>query len=143
MSISTKKKILGIGILKQPDAHTSSYDPELVKQQVNDELARLCAAGFEVTLYFADSSKSRETTLSEVRQHLHNGGGPWDGVSIGFGLRGDVAYTALFEDIVNAVVADTTGGAGVAGEKKNKVPRFMFTSSTADIYDAAVRVLGT
>lgn len=130
---SAKKRILGIGILKEPSGNDPSYSPERVKQEVQDELTKLREAGFEVTLYFADS-KSIESAMPEVKRHLDSG--PWDGVSIGYGLRGDTAYTPLFEEIVNAVVTET------GREDGENVPKFMFTSSTGDIYDAAIRVLG-
>lgn len=124
-----KRKILGIGILKESSSQDPSYSPERVKHEVDQELARLQEAGFEFTLYFADS-KDTGAALPAVRELLR--GLTWDGVSIGFGLRGDTEYTALFEDIVNTVVAEAQG----------PVPKFMFTSSTTDIYDAAIRVLG-
>lgn len=129
MAAQPKRKILGIGILKESSSQDPSYDPERVKQEVDHELARLREAGFEFTLYFADG-KDTGAALPAVRELLR--GSAWDGVSIGFGLRGAVEYTALFEDIVNAVVAEAQG----------PVPKLMFTSSTTDIYDAAVRVLG-
>lgn len=124
-----RRKILGIGILKESSSQDPSYSPERVKQEVDQELARLREAGFEFTLYFADS-KDTGAALPAVRELLRSS--TWEGVSIGFGLRGDIEYTALFEDIVNTVVAESQG----------PVPKFMFTSSTTDIYDAAIRVLG-
>lgn len=129
---NSTKRILGIGILKEASGQDPNYDPDRVKQEVNRELARLEEAGFEMTLYFADSTQL-EKTLPEVEQHLKNG--PWDGISIGFGLRGAIEYTSLFEDIVNMVVTKTWG-------PEEQRPRFMFTASTTDIYDAAIRVLG-
>ncbi|KAH8757290.1 hypothetical protein F5883DRAFT_568536 [Diaporthe sp. PMI_573] len=124
-----KRKILGIGILKESSSQDPSYSPELVKQEVDQELERLRAAGFGFTLYFADS-RDTGAALPAIRELLR--GSAWDGVSIGFGLRGAIEYTALFEDIVNTVVAEAQG----------PVPKLMFTSSTTDIYDAAIRVLG-
>lgn len=129
MATAPRRKILGIGILKESSSQVPSYSPERVKQEVDQELARLREAGFEFTLYFADS-KDTGAALPAVRELLR--GSTWDGVSIGFGLRGAIEYTALFEDIVNAVVAEAQG----------PVPKLMFTSSTTDIYDAAIRVLG-
>lgn len=129
MATAPRRKILGIGILKESSSQDPSYSPERVKQEVDQELARLREAGFEFTLYFADS-KDTGAALPAVRELLR--GSTWDGVSIGFGLRGDIEYTTLFEDIVNAVVAEVQG----------PVPKLMFTSSTTDIYDAAIRVLG-
>lgn len=129
MATSPTRKILGIGILKETSSQDPAYSPERVKQEVDQELARLREAGFDFTLYFADS-KDTGAALPAVRELLR--GSKWDGVSIGFGLRGAIEYTALFEDIVNAVVAEAQG----------PVPKFMFTSSTTDIYDAAIRVLG-
>ena len=123
------RKILGIGILKESSSQDPTYSAERVKQEVDRELERLRAAGFEFTLYFADS-KNTGAALPEIMELLR--GSRWDGVSIGFGLRGAIEYTALFEDIVNAVVA----------EAKGPVPKLMFTRSTTDIYDAAIRVLG-
>ncbi|KAG8157741.1 hypothetical protein KVR01_012403 [Diaporthe batatas] len=124
-----KRKILGIGILKESSSQDPAYSPERVQQEVNRELERLRAAGFDFTLYFADS-KDTGAALPAIRELLR--GSTWDGVSIGFGIRGAVEYTALFEDIVNTIVAEVQG----------PVPKFMFTSSTTDIYDAAIRVLG-
>lgn len=129
MATSPTRKILGIGILKETSSQDPAYSPERVKHEVDQELARLRDAGFDFTLYFADS-KDTGAALPAVRALLR--GSTWDGVSIGFGLRGAIEYTALFEDIVNAVVAEAQG----------PVPKLMFTSSTADIYDAAIRVLG-
>lgn len=129
MATAPRRKILGIGILKESSSQDPSYSPERVKHEVDQELTRLRQAGFEFTLYFADS-KNTSAALAAVRELLR--GSKWDGVSIGFGLRGAIEYTALFEDIVNAVVAEAQG----------PVPKLMFTSSTADIYDAAIRVLG-
>lgn len=124
-----RRRILGIGILKESSSQDPGYSPERVKQEVDRELGRLRAAGFEFTLYFADS-KDTGAALPAITELLR--GSTWDGVSIGFGIRGAVEYTALFEDIVNVVVAEAQGS----------VPKFMFTSSTTDIYDAAIRVLG-
>lgn len=129
MATAPRKKILGIGILKESSLQDPAYSPERVKQEVDQELARLQEAGFEFTLYFADS-KDTGAALPAVKELLR--GSTWDGVSIGFGLRGAIEYTALFEDIVNAVVSEAQG----------PVPKLMFTSSTTDIYDAAIRVLG-
>lgn len=129
MATAPRRKILGIGILKESSSQDPSYSPERVKQEVDQELARLREAGFEFKLYFADS-RDTGAALPAVRELLR--GSTWNGVSIGFGLRGDIEYTALFEDIVNAVVAEVQG----------PVPKLMFTSSTTDIYDAAIRVLG-
>lgn len=129
MATAPRKKILGIGILKESSLQDPAYSPERVKQEVDQELARLQEAGFEFTLYFADS-KDTGAALPTVKELLR--GSTWDGVSIGFGLRGAIEYTALFEDIVNAVVSEAQG----------PVPKLMFTSSTTDIYDAAIRVLG-
>lgn len=130
MSHPLRKRILGIGILKEGSQQDPTYDPERVKREVGEEFARLQESGFEMTLYFADS-KAIEKCMPEVKQYLRDAS--WDGVSIGFGLRGDIEYTALFEEIVNAVVA----------ESKGPIPKFMFTSSTTDVYNAAVRVMGT
>lgn len=124
-----KKKILGIGILKESSSQDPAYSPERVKQEVNLELERLRAGVFEFTLCFADS-KNTDAALPAIRELLK--GSTLDGVSVGFGLRGAIEYTALFEDIVNAVVAETQG----------PVPMFMFTSSTTNVDDAAIRVLG-
>lgn len=129
MSAPSKRKILGIGILKESSSQDPAYSPERVKQEVDQELARLREAGFESTLYFADS-KDIEATMPAVKSLLRDS--TWDGVSVGFGLRGAREYTALFEDIVNSVITETRG----------HVPKLMFTSSTTDIYDAAIRVLG-
>ncbi|KAL1862925.1 hypothetical protein Daus18300_008255 [Diaporthe australafricana] len=129
MAASSKRKILGIGILKESSSQDPSYNPERVKQEVDQELARLREAGFDFTLYFADS-KDIDAALPAVKDLVR--GSSWDGVSIGFGLRGAIEYTALFEDIVNAVATESQG----------YVPKLMFTSSTTDIYDAAIRVLG-
>ncbi|KAJ0114442.1 hypothetical protein J7T55_010831 [Diaporthe amygdali] len=129
MSAPSKRKILGIGILKESSSQDPAYSPERVKQEVDQELARLREAGFEFTLYFADS-KDIEATMPAVKSLLRDS--TWDGVSVGFGLRGAPEYTALFEDIVNAAIKETRG----------HVPKLMFTSSTTDIYDAAIRVLG-
>ncbi|KAG6358019.1 hypothetical protein INS49_013903 [Diaporthe citri] len=129
MDTTPRRKILGIGILKESSSQNPSYSPERVNQEVDKELARLREAGFEFTLYFADS-KDTGAALPAVKELLR--GSAWDGVSIGFGLRGAIEYTALFEDIVNAVVSEAEG----------PVPKLMFTSSTTDIYDAAIRVLG-
>ncbi|KAI7773416.1 hypothetical protein LA080_010949 [Diaporthe eres] len=129
MATAPRRKILGIGVLKESSSQDLSYSPERVKQEVDQELARLREAGFEFTLYFADS-KDTGAAPPAVRELFR--GSTWEGVSIGFGLRGDIEYTALFEDIVNAVVAEVQG----------PVPKLMFTSSTTDIYDAAIRVLG-
>lgn len=123
------KKILGIGILKEESQQDPTYDPERVKREVDEEFARLQDSGFEMTLYFADS-KAIEQSMPAIRQHLRSAS--WDGVSIGFGIRGEIEYTALFEEIVNAVVT----------ESKGPIPKFMFTSSTTDIYNAVVRVMG-
>lgn len=124
-----RRKILGIGILKESSSQDPAYSPERVKQEVDQELGRLRAAGFEFTLYFADS-KDTGAALPAIKELMR--GSTWDGVSIGFGLRGAIEYTPLFEDIVNVVVAEAQGA----------VPKFMFTSSTTDIYDAVIRVLG-
>ncbi|POS69687.1 hypothetical protein DHEL01_v211918 [Diaporthe helianthi] len=124
-----KRKILGIGILKESSSEDPAYSPEKVKREVDRELEKLQEAGFEFTLYFADS-KNTGAALPSIKELLR--GSTWDGVSIGFGIRGAIEYTNLFEDIINTIVLEVQG----------PVPKFMFTSSTTDIYDAAIRVLG-
>lgn len=59
--------------------------------------------GFVSDAYYIVPGK--EGAFNEIVSKLREGHGskPWDGVILGFGLRGDDAFTPLFEELVNLV----------------------------------------
>ena len=94
------------------------------------EMGKLREAGFEPTLHLVDAKSPSKiedfkATLAEKR---------WDGVSVGFGVRGKPELTELFEDLVNAVIE-------VGTKQEGGVPKLCFALAPDGQLPNAKRVL--
>lgn len=89
----------------------TKYSPEEIKKIADADLAKIKGAGFYVENYFADTNNT--DLLDDVKKVFTSR--HWDGISIGFGVRGTPELTGLFEDLVNMAVAEM-----------KPTPKFMF-----------------
>ena len=106
------KSVLMMGLKQTPqsmDALTHpakeemyKYTPENIKKLAEGELAKIREAGFHVETFGIDVDS--KDVLEETRQAVTSR--QWDGISIGFGVRGTAELTPLFTDVVNMIVAE-------------------------------------
>lgn len=92
-----RKSVLALG-LKGPVAG-AAITAQDVQARVAAEVKRLDAVGFELVPHVMEPGDGN--ALGDVRKLLQ--GSRWDGVSIGYGLRANKEFTALFEALVNMV----------------------------------------
>lgn len=99
----------------------------------NGDMAAKVKAGaaqqnIELSLCFIDmANQSYDKTTDTVKEKLRDG--PYDMVSIGFGVRGDPKLTEIFEKLVNTV---SQGQPGV---------KFAFQTHPQELFDAVKRVM--
>lgn len=117
---TTPKAILVIGQKEGPE-----YDAATIGHFAAEETAKCNKAGFDVEVLIFDAQGPHEVSLSIIRKSL--GARKWDGVVIGFGVRGDRALTVLFEDTINVCVGEFG------------ITQFGFNSSPGDTAEAVVR----
>lgn len=97
--------IMGLGrFLKNRPEFGSA---EAVKQKVLADMEKTRNAGFECVNCDMNPEDPSET-LHRLRDQLRSQ--PWDGVLIGFGVRGNVELTPLFEAAINLCVEETPRG---------------------------------
>lgn len=101
------------------------YDAETIRRFADEQTAKAQEAGFDVEILIFDSQAPHEVSLSQIRERL--GAKRWDGVVIGFGVRGDRALTVLFEDTVNICVQEF------------QITRFGFNSTPEDTAETVIR----
>ena len=113
--------VAGLGPYANEPDMTGGQIVELVKA----DLKRAADEGFDCTPIYLNPA-DLHGTLHTVRQTLKEQ--PWDGVSIGFGVRGSVEFTELFEGAVNAV------------REIRPEAKMMFATAPDGIFDAIMRI---
>lgn len=96
--------IMGIGRFLRNRPEFDSAEAEAVKQKVSADMEEVRSAGFDCVSFDMNPEDPSET-LQRLRDQLRSQ--PWDGVLIGFGVRGAVELTPLFEAAVNLCVKET------------------------------------
>lgn len=115
------KAILGIGLTSGP-----GHDDESIRRSITEQRALALAAGFDVVACTFDPSSSRAAVADVIREKARER--QWDGVMLGFGIRGDPAMTELFEVAVNTCV-----------QEMRPAPRFAFNVTPTTAVQAIVR----
>jgi hypothetical protein len=120
-----RKSILVVGLGRNMPESFNTTDDE-IRKLVEADAERAKSLGFDCEpLYLsADGADDAIRSLKQALQRQH-----WDGLSIGFGVRGRKEYTKMFEDLVNAAV-EVKGGAGM---------KFLFSTEPDGIVNAIRR----
>lgn len=119
---ASTKAILGIGLRSN-----SEFPESVVMENLAQQTALAKEAGFNVDTYFVEPQDASKT-LHVIREAIRSRP-QWDGVMIGFGVRGDPAHTSLFELAVNTCI-----------EEIKPAPRFAFNVSPDSTVEALMRV---
>ena len=96
---ASRKSILIVALGRNNPLPAAFGDPKTIQAQVAASTAEAEQAGYDIT-NFAVDLQDLNGTLKTIRQKLN--GQHWDGMLIGFGVRGDKNHTVLFESVVNA-----------------------------------------
>ncbi|ROV95998.1 hypothetical protein VMCG_07995 [Cytospora schulzeri] len=116
------KAIIAFGLRSNSD-----FPEPVITQNVAQQKILAKEAGFEVETHFADphdTSKAAADIKEAIKSRPQ-----WDGVMIGFGMRGDPVLTPLFELAVNTCI-----------EEVRPVPKFAFNVSPDSTVEALKRV---
>lgn len=116
------KAILTFGVRSN-----SGNSESTIAQHVAQQTALAKEAGFEVETCYVDAqdiSKAVDDIKKAIKSRPQ-----WDGVMIGFGVRGDPAHTPLFELAVNTCI-----------EEVRPTPKFAFNVSPNSTVEALIRV---
>ena len=124
------KSILVIGLaVAHPSASDAIRDqgrtPELLREKIYASIKKCQDAGYEVIPKQFPPETLSSTALPEAKELL--GSKKWDGLIVGFGIRGVPECTEFFENLVNAareIVPGTPLG---------------FNTRPDDIYECVVR----
>ena len=103
--------------------------PEQLRQKIVEQVKQAETTGYivEIKQVRADPD-TFPVALQEIKEILRSK--HWDGLIIGFGLRGWPKYTEFFEDLVNATIEITPRS------------RLCFNSTPDDLYETIVRNFG-
>lgn len=125
------KKILVVGLKcgAGPTILANAWSAERVLEVVNSQIALGKMNGFDMINFPVDITRPRALILEELRDVLATGS--WDGVSIGYGIRGKEELTLLFEGMVNIIL-----------EKVEPSPKLVFSLRPSNIWDAIKRQYG-
>lgn len=127
--MSGLKRILTIGLAQAPASADAAHkkmigSPEGHNMRLQTMKKQGKEAGFDLTLVAAKPGDF-PTYLREVQELLKSQS--WDGIMIGFGVRGTVEYSQFFQDLVNA-----------SRELRPEV-KMAFNTSPQDIVECAQR----
>lgn len=112
-----------------PPEHPSTKEvdpnitPEIIKQGVEKSKQAITAAGYFVQDFYVGPNDSLDGLKKELESRS------WDGVMIGFGVRGNPKHTVFFEALVN-LAKDSAPSA-----------KLLFNSSPQTTMDALQRQL--
>ena len=124
------KSVLIIGFAQVPPNNQSSensqWTPEAIQGVIEKEMQKGEQAGFHMQNYAMPLDKASSLDLDDLKGILRSR--KWSGVSIGFGIRGNVDLTSLFEHLVNACVTEVS-----------PPPKFMFNTWPTTIFEALER----
>lgn len=120
--VTMSKTILTIGLALPPSPETSA-----MQAAVGAAMKRANEEGYRAEMYAMDRQDAHR--MDNFRGFLKCR--TWDGVMIGWGIRGIPEHTELFEELVNMVVAEV-----------KPAPKFIFSLKPDGLIDAIQRVLG-
>jgi len=92
------KNVLAIGV-----RGLASWTPKEAETLFKAEVEKARKAGFALELHQMQLEQPQQQILDELARRLQQR--TWDGVALGFGIRGDRDATPLFEKAVNMAVA--------------------------------------
>lgn len=101
------------------------YDAATIKRFAAEQTAKAREAGFDIQGLILEPQAPHEVIMNQLREQLR--AKHWDGVVVGFGVRGDQGMTILFEDIVNTCVQEF------------QITRFGFNTKPGDLAEAVIR----
>ncbi|GIZ48049.1 hypothetical protein CKM354_001112400 [Cercospora kikuchii] len=105
--LASRQKVLVIGlILPDRDTGTVPAGGKFNKQMVHDDISNARTADYDCTVIDINPI-DQDPAKQELQQKLQ--AQQWDLFVIGFGIRGNRAFTTLFEEIVNACVESSPG----------------------------------
>ncbi|KAL9617325.1 MAG: hypothetical protein Q9160_007854 [Pyrenula sp. 1 TL-2023] len=118
---STRRSVLILGLGSYVDKHASNITTLTsadVAGKVSGTIAEASTLGFDGESFDVNPAQP-EATVQRLRETLASK--KWDSVSIGFGVRGQIQFTGLFEDCVNTVVEEAPGARFVFSTGPDKV----------------------
>lgn len=113
--------IIVIGLPVDHAIVKAHFDPEVIRAGIEKVLADTTAAGYAISAFFLQPDDGMAPLIAELKQKSY------DGVMIGFGVRGTPELTVFFEDIVNTVREHAPSA------------KLLFNSSPPTTLDAAKR----
>lgn len=141
------RTLLVIGLKPTSPASTPPGNPwnsDAIAAALSSQHKLAASRGWDMTVHIVDPDLSiasvEKAVLDEMGKKEH-----WDVVSIGYGVRGNLGLTAVFEGLVNVVVGEVMRrreeemSAGVGKEKR--VTRFSFATSPEKLVEGAERVM--
>lgn len=108
---------------------SKDLSPEQLRDFFRSQIDKAAAAGFDLQVQQVDVTLTHDVILNDVRGVLKKE--QWDGVAIGFGIRGREDLTPLFEKLVNAVVGEV-----------QPTPKFCFPLTPHTVWESFSRVYG-
>lgn len=103
------------------------FPEPVIAQHVAHQKALAKEAGFDIQPCLVDAHDTPKA-VQDIRNAIRSRP-QWDGVMIGFGVRGDPAQTPLLELAVNTCI-----------EEVRPTPRFAFNVSPSSTVEALIRV---
>lgn len=125
---SLRKQILIAGIKTIPadQAAMPEYSAENLQRVMSEQFKLLNDDGFDTALCLLEPKDP--SAIGDFTKMLQSK--EWDGVSIGFGVRGNREYTPFFEDMVNTCIM----------HNKPKPPKMIFADRPWEISEGVNRV---
>lgn len=127
--MSLRKSLLAVGLAHVPSIASDQEkqtvgDPQQLKKVIMAEARKVDEAGFDIDVVMVKPEDS-EAALKQVKDKLRSK--KWDGYVVGWGVRGNVQYTLLFEQLVNAGIEIIPG------------TKMGFNTRPDDLYECVVR----
>jgi hypothetical protein len=99
-----------------------------MSELIAPDVKRLNLEGFDTEVLAIPNRGDHDTIVTDFKKALQSRD-HWDGISIGYGVRGNVALTALFERLVNTAL-----------EEVQPPPKLIFTEWVDKVYGSVRRV---
>ena len=120
--MATGKSVLVVGLVLEPSPAASA-----MQAAVGAAIKGAAEVGYQVD---ATAVNAADVDLQGFQDFLK--GRTWNGIMIGWGIRGVQEHTGLFEKLVNLIIADV-----------KPTPKFIFSTKPDGFVDAIRRVLGS
>lgn len=122
---TTTKHFLGIGIIRFVDRVPGfSLNSKQIQQMIDEEEKAMATIGIEHTMF--ELNPDDPNAIPQMKDKLQSR--QWDGVIIGWGVRGTINLTGIFEVAVNLTVQEVRG------------VKLMFPTSPESLLESARRV---